>query len=117
MEALFQSGNFAGFLGLALLAWVGIHLVRAGSRGGWLLTSGAFFVAFSVIFKLYIEPSLVKPIHLSFSHSTITLITATPTLTLSLGSILIPLGLLMVAAAQQKGQLQPAESRQTSSQS
>lgn len=102
MASLFHSGNLAGFVGLSLVIWVGLQLVRSGQRGGWLLALGAGSIAFSVVYRLYLEPLLVKPIHLTFSHGMITLATATPTISLTLGFILIPLGLFMVAAHQQK---------------
>lgn len=102
MNSLLHSGNIVGILGLLLMIWTGYRLVRSGHRGGWLLAVGSFSVCFSLVFRLYIEPLLVKPIHLSFSHSMITLVTITPTMTMTLGFLLIPLGLLMVAAQQQK---------------
>ena len=44
----------------------------------------------------------MKPIHLTFTHGMITLATATPTISLTLGFVLISLGLFVVAARQQK---------------
>lgn len=102
MASLFHSGNFAGFIGLALMIWVGFRLVRTGHKGGLFLACGSGLVAFSAIFRLYLEPLLQKPLHLSFNHSLITLVTITPTMTLSFGFMLIPLGLFMIAARQQK---------------
>lgn len=100
MESLFNSGNIAGICGLLLMTGVGFRLVRHGHRGGWFLSAGSALVCFSIIFRLYVEPLLEKPLHLSFGHGVITLVTMTPTMTLSMGFILIPLGLLMVAARQ-----------------
>lgn len=102
MESLFYSGNLAGLVGLTLMVWVGFRLAKTGHVGGWLLSAGAGLVAFSLVYRLFIEPLLVKPIHLTFNHAMITLATATPTLSLTLGFVLIPLGLFMVAARQQK---------------
>lgn len=102
MESLFDSGNFAGLVGLLLMVAVGLRLAKTGYVGGWLLSSGAGLVAFSLVFRLYIEPLLVKPIHLTFTHGMITLATATPTISLTLGFVLISLGLFVVAARQQK---------------
>ena len=84
------------------MVWVGLRLVMSGHRGGWLLALGAILVASSGIYRLYIEPLLVKPLHLTFTHSQITLATAAPAILLTMGFISIPLGLFMVAAQQQK---------------
>ncbi|GHC56910.1 hypothetical protein [Roseibacillus persicicus] len=104
MEHLLNSGNLAGICGLLLMVGVGFRLVRHGHRGGWFLSMGASLICFSIIFRLYLEPLLEKPLHLTFGRSLITIVTMTPTMTLSLGFILIPLGLLMVAARQQAEQ-------------
>lgn len=104
MASLLYSGNFVGYIGLALLVWVGVRLVRSGHHGGWLLSMGAALFAFSSLFQAYIEPLLVKPIHLTFSREMITLVTITPGMTLVLGFICLTLGLFMVAARQQKEQ-------------
>lgn len=102
MATLFHSGNLAGFVGLFLMVAVGLRLARQGHFGGWLLAAGAAFVGFSLIFRLYLEPLLQNPLHLTFSRTLITLVTMTPTMTLSLGFVLLPLGLFMIAARQQK---------------
>ncbi|MGJ8726585.1 MAG: hypothetical protein ACSHYB_18720 [Roseibacillus sp.] len=107
MASLLHSGNFVGYIGLTLLVWVGIRLVRSGHRGGWLLSSGAILVAFSMIYPAYIAAMLVNPIHLTFSREVITLLTMTPTMSLTLGFVFLTLGLFMVAARQQKEQLKP----------
>lgn len=104
MNSLLSSGNLFGIIGLGLMMWTGVQLIRGGHRGGWLLSVGAALVCFSLVFQLYLEPLLVNPIHLTFGHGLIALITMTPTMTLTLGFLLIPLGLLMVAAQQQKQQ-------------
>lgn len=102
MESLFYSGNFAGLVGLSLMVVVGFRLIRNGQFGGWFLSLGASCFAFSIIYRLYLEPLLQKPIHLTFNHTMITLVTIAPTMTLTVGFILLTLGLLMVAARQQK---------------
>ena len=110
MTSLFQSGNFAGLLGLMLMIWVGIRLIRSSHGGGWLLVVGSALVAFSVVYRLYIEPLLQSPLHLSFTHNQIILATVAPAICLAVGFLLIPLGLLMVAARQQK-ELKPVPVR------
>ena len=113
MAPLLHSGNFAACIGLALLIWVGIRLVRAGHRGGWLVSVGAGLVIFSFIFRIFINPLLVNPIHLTFSHSMITLVTITPGMTLTIGFLVLSLGLFIVAAREQKERLKPAPARQS----
>ena len=108
MAPLLNSGNIAGYLGLVLLIWVGIRLARFGHRGGWLMLVGASLLMFSFLFRSYIEPMLVKPIHLTFSREMITLVTITPTMTLTLGFLTLALGLFIVAAREQKERLKLA---------
>ena len=108
MAILLRSGNFVGYIGLALLIWVGIRLVRSGHRGGWLLTMGAGLVTFSSIFHMFINPLLVNPVHLTFSRTMITLVTVLPPLTLTFGFMFLALGLFIVAAREEKLKLASA---------
>ncbi len=110
ISSLLNSGNLAGLLGLALMIWVGVRLILSGHRGGWLLSIGAGLVAFSMVYRLYLEPLLERPLHLTFTQTQIVLATAAPTISLTLGFLLIPIGLLMVAARQQK-ELKPVPVR------
>ena len=105
MKTLLYSGNFLSYIGLALLIWVGFRLVRSGRRGGWLLSFGTGLVAFSFIFRMFINPLLVNPIHLSFSREMITLVTMTPPVTFVVGFMILALGLFMVAAGEQNAKL------------
>ena len=102
MSDLLYSGNIIGLFGLALIAWVGFRLVRTGHRGGWLVAAGALLFASAILYNLYAVPLMHRPLHLSFSHNMIALATAAPTLLRTLGFILMPLGLLLVVARQQK---------------
>lgn len=103
MQALLNSGNFAGLLGLLLIVYVGIRLLRAGHHGGWLISVGAGLFIFSQLFRFYGEPYFHKPLHLTFNHFLITLVTSLSTITLSLGFLMIPLGLVLVAMRQGQG--------------
>lgn len=111
MQALLNSGNLAGLLGLFLMVYVGIRLVRAGHLGGWLLSVGSGLFIFSQLFRFYGEPYFHKPLHLTFNHFLITLVTSLSTITLSLGFLLIPLGLVLVAMRHHKESLPVKASR------
>ena len=100
MNELLESGNFAGLLGLSLMAYVGFRLARTGHLGGWLLAAGAGLFAFARLFRLYAEPLLHEPLHRSFNHFSVTLVTSLPTITFALGIILIPLGIVFIALRQ-----------------
>lgn len=102
MHTLLNSGNFAGLLGLVLMVYVGIRLGRVGHRGGWLIAVGSGLFVFSQLFRFYGEPYFHKPLHLTFNHFLITLVTSLSTITLSLGFLMIPLGLVLVAMRQGK---------------
>jgi hypothetical protein len=102
MTSLLYSANFVGYLGLALIIAVGCKTAFAGKTGGWLLAAGAVFFLFSRLFRFYAEPALVGPIHLEFTRGQITFVTALPTVTLALGFVLIPLGLLLLGLADKK---------------
>jgi hypothetical protein len=102
MTSLLYSANFLGFLGLALIILVGCKTAFSGKVGGWLLASGAGLFLFSRLFRFYAEPALVGPIHLEFTRSQITFVSALPTITLALGIVLIPLGLLLLGLADKK---------------
>lgn len=112
MSLLFQSANFVGFLGLSLIIWVGIRLILSGHRGGWLLSLGAAAVTFSFICRLFLAPLINEPLHLSFSYNQIAAVTALPAILLSIGFLLIPLGLFVVAARQEK-EIRRSEVRST----
>jgi len=107
MNHLFNSGNFAGFIGLALIVFVGIRLAKEGQIGGWLLAGGASLFAFSQIFRMYIEPLCHEPLHLTYSPFMITFVTALGAITSSLGFVMMPLGLVLLAV-NNRSQVAPA---------
>lgn len=96
MNALLNSGNLAGYLGLALIIFVGFRVGRGGQFGGWLLALGAFLFLASQLFSSYAMPVLAEAILVSFSRTTIIAISTLPVVALTLGFLLIPLGLVLL---------------------
>lgn len=96
MSTLFDSGNLVGYFGLALIIFVGFRVGRGGQLGGWLIAMGASFFLLSQLFSSYIAPSLAEAVLVSFSRPTIIAISTLPVVTLTLGFVLIPLGLVVL---------------------
>lgn len=97
MNSLLNSGNLVGYLGLALIIFVGFRLGRQHQAGGWVLGLGAMLFLLSQLFSTYVAPRLAEAVLVSFSRTTIVMLSTLPVVTLVLGFVLIPLGLLLLS--------------------
>ena len=108
MNHLLNSGNFVGFIGLALMLFVGIRQAKEGKSGGWLLAGGSALFAFSRLYRMYWEPLFQKELHLTFSQFMVTFTTALGAITLVLGFMMMLLGFVFLALDNHRSETSPS---------